>query len=138
MSTRNTTLAVAVLLVAAVTTGCGGAVTTASNTKADGVYAQIAGLPKDQQRAKAEQLAKKEGGTLSLYTSMTADIATPVAKAFEKKYGIKVDVFRGNSETVLQRTLQEEQAGRPGADAVETNFLEMTVLAGKGNFADYT
>ncbi|PTM93159.1 ABC transporter substrate-binding protein [Streptomyces sp. VMFN-G11Ma] len=129
MSTRNTTLAVAVLLVAAVTTGCGGAVTTASNAKASGVYTQIAGLPKDQQRAKAEELAKKEGSTLSLYTSMTADIATPVADAFEKKYGIHVNVFRGNSETVLQRAMQEAQAGKAGADAVETNFLEMTALS---------
>ncbi|MBY8339433.1 extracellular solute-binding protein [Streptomyces spinosirectus] len=129
MSTRNTTLAVAVLLVAAVTTGCGGAVTTASNAKASGVYTQIAGLPKDQQRAKAKELAKKEGSTLSLYTSMTADIATPVADAFEKKYGIHVNVFRGNSETVLQRAMQEAQAGKAGADAVETNFLEMTALS---------
>jgi iron(III) transport system substrate-binding protein len=129
MSTRNTTLAVAVLLVAAVTTGCGGAVTTASNAKASGVYTQIAGLPKDQQRAKAQELAKKEGSTLSLYTSMTADIATPVADAFEKKYGIHVNVFRGNSETVLQRAMQEAQAGKAGADAVETNFLEMTALS---------
>jgi iron(III) transport system substrate-binding protein len=137
MSTRNTTLAVAVLLVAAVTTGCGGAVTTASNTKADGVYAQIAGLPKDQQRAKAEELAKKEGGTLSLYTSMTADIATPVADAFEKKYGIHVSVFRGNSETVLQRAMQEAQAHKSGADAVETNFLEMTALSDNGILADF-
>ncbi|GHG98774.1 ABC transporter substrate-binding protein [Streptomyces lanatus] len=131
MRTRNTTLAVAGLLVATVT-GCGGAIPTASNSKADGVYAQIAKLPKDQQVAKAQELAGKEGKTLSLYTSMTADIATPVAKAFEQKYGIRVSVFRGNSETVLQRALQEGQAGKPGADAVETNFLEMTALSGNG------
>lgn len=137
MSTRNTTLAVAVLLVAAVTTGCGGAVTTASNAKASGVYTQIAGLPKDQQRAKAEELAKKEGSTLSLYTSMTADIATPVADAFQKKYGIHVSVFRGNSETVLQRTMQEAQAGKPGADVVETNFLEMTALSDNNILSDF-
>ncbi|MFE7172350.1 ABC transporter substrate-binding protein [Streptomyces sp. NPDC057616] len=137
MSTRNTTLAVAVLLVAAVTTGCGGAVTTASNAKASGVYTQIAGLPKDQQRAKAEELAKKEGSTLSLYTSMTADIATPVADAFQKKYGIHVSVFRGNSETVLQRAMQEAQAGKAGADVVETNFLEMTALSDNNILSDF-
>jgi iron(III) transport system substrate-binding protein len=137
MSTRNTTLAVAVLLVTAVTTGCGGAVTTASNAKASGVYTQIAGLPKDQQRAKAEELAKKEGSTLSLYTSMTADIATPVADAFQKKYGIHVSVFRGNSETVLQRTMQEAQAGKAGADVVETNFLEMTALSDNNILSDF-
>ncbi|MFD8074988.1 ABC transporter substrate-binding protein [Streptomyces sp. NPDC059718] len=132
MRTRNSTLAVAGLLVAAVTTGCGGAVPGASNSQAESVYSQIAGLPKEQQVAKARELAGKEGRVLSLYTSMTADIATPIGKAFEKKYGIHVSVFRGNSETVLQRTLQEEKANRPGADAVETNFLEMTALADNG------
>ncbi|MEU3984393.1 extracellular solute-binding protein [Streptomyces sp. NPDC026672] len=130
MRTRHTTLALSGLLASALVAGCGGAVTTNSSSggKASDVYQQIADLPKDQQRAKAEELAKKEGRTLSLYTSMTADIATPVAQAFEKKYGIHVSVFRGNSETVLQRTLQEEKAGKPGADVVETNFLEMTAL----------
>jgi len=106
MRARNTTLAVTGVLVAAVTAGCGSPVTTAAPAKADGTYAQIAALPKDQQVAKARELAAKEGKTLSLYTSMTADIATPVAQAFEKKYGIHVSVFRGNSETVLQRTMQ--------------------------------
>ncbi|MET8805871.1 extracellular solute-binding protein [Streptomyces sp. NPDC004546] len=137
MRPRNTTLALAGLLVAAVTTGCGGSVTTASAAKADGTYAQIAALPKDQQVAKAKELAQKEGRTLSLYTSMTADIATPVAQAFEKQYGIHVSVFRGNSETVLQRALQEAQAGKPGADAVETNFAEMAALSDNNLLADF-
>ncbi|MEU6006693.1 extracellular solute-binding protein [Streptomyces sp. NPDC047453] len=137
MRTRSTTLALAGLLVAAVTTGCGGAVTTASNAKADGTYAQIAGLPKDQQVVKAKELAQKEGRTLSLYTSMTADIATPIAQAFEKQYGIRVSVFRGNSETVLQRALQESQAGKAGADTVETNFAEMAALSDNDLLADF-
>jgi iron(III) transport system substrate-binding protein len=125
------------LLVATLTAGCGSAIPGASNDKADAVYSQIAALPKDQQRPKAKELAEKEGGTLSLYTSMTADIATPVANAFEKQYGIHVSVFRGNSETVLQRTMQEGQANRPGADAVETNFLEMTALSDNGFLKDF-
>ncbi|WP_255950667.1 ABC transporter substrate-binding protein [Streptomyces odontomachi] len=137
-TTRNLTFPLCGLLAVTLVAGCGGAPgQRAGSARTDKVYDQLKGLPKSKQLAKAEELAKKEG-SLSVYTSMTADIATPVAKAFEKKYGIKVDVFRGNSETVLQRTLQEEQAGRPGADAVETNFLEMTVLADKGNLADYT
>lgn len=134
MRTRHVTLALSGLLAATLVAGCGGALPNAANgSSADAAtYTQIAGLPKTKQLAKAKELAKKEGNTLSLYTSMTADIATPVAKAFEKEYGIHVSVFRGNSETVLQRTLQEVQAGKPGADAVETNFLEMTVLSDQG------
>jgi iron(III) transport system substrate-binding protein len=137
MRTRNLTLAVSGLLVAALTAGCGGALPSSSSGQADATYAQIAKLPKAQQRAKAKELAKKEGNTLSLYTSMTADIATPIANAFEKATGVHVSVFRGNSETVLQRTMQEEQAKRPGADAVETNFLEMSALSDNGFLADF-
>lgn len=137
-TTRTTTLALAGLLIAATATGCGSAVTTSSaGTKANDFYAQIAGLPKDQQVAKAEAVARQEGNTLSLYTSMTSDVATPVTQAFEKKYGIKVNVFRGTSETVLQRTLQEVQAGKAGADALETNFAELMALADNNFLADF-
>ncbi|MFC7512575.1 ABC transporter substrate-binding protein [Streptomyces thermocarboxydus] len=137
-TTRTTTLALAGLLIAATATGCGSAVTTSSaGTKANDFYAQIAGLPKDQQVAKAEEVARQEGNTLSLYTSMTSDVATPVTQAFEKKYGIKVNVFRGTSETVLQRTLQEVQAGKAGADALETNFAELMALADNKFLADF-
>ncbi|WP_411085126.1 ABC transporter substrate-binding protein [Streptomyces sp. 061-3] len=131
MRTRTFPLAVTGLLVAALTAGCGGAVPGSSDAKADAAYEQIAALPKDKQHAKAMELAKKEGSVLSLYTSMTADIVDPLTKAFEKKTGVHVTVFRGNSETVLQRTMQEVQAGRASADAVETNFLEMDALSKK-------
>jgi iron(III) transport system substrate-binding protein len=124
-------------------TACGGGaadsgqVPAANGGDTKGAYAQIAALPKDQQRAKAEELAKKEG-SLSLYTSMTQDVADAVAKKFQDRFGIKVTVFRGNSETVLQRVLQEAQADRLGADAVETNFLEMETLAKEGDLVDHS
>lgn len=140
MRTRKLVFPLSGLLAATLVAGCGGVPggsPSVGSADFSQVYEEISSLPKDQQRAKAVELAKKEGGTLSLYTSMTADIVQPVADAFRKKYGIKVVTFRGNSETVLQRTLQEEQARKPGADAIETNFLEMTILAGKGVLADY-
>lgn len=89
-----------------------------------------------QARAAAEAAAKKEG-QLSLYTSMTSDVADAISKAFTEQFGIKVNVFRGNSETVLQRALQEGQAGRPGADAIETNFLELETLGKENQLAKY-
>jgi iron(III) transport system substrate-binding protein len=69
---------------------------------------------------------------------MTADVADAVTKAFTAQTGVKVTVFRGNSETVLQRVLQESSARRPGADVVETNFLEMQTLANQKAFTAYT
>ncbi|MGP3945465.1 ABC transporter substrate-binding protein [Streptomyces sp. 6N106] len=139
MRSRTPNFAAAALLSAGALSGCGGALpNAAAGGKENAVYAEIAALPKEKQREKARELAKDEGRTLTLYTSMTADIATPVAKAFERDTGIHVTVFRGNSETVLQRTLQESQARRAGADAVETNFREMVALSDNKLLAKYS
>src|ERR687891_2720031 len=56
--------------------------------------------------------AKKEGKFL-WYTSLTGGPNLEVPKAFEAKYpGIKVDVYRGDSDAIIQRVLQEAQAKR--------------------------
>jgi iron(III) transport system substrate-binding protein len=123
--------------------GCGGGLADAAArpdagpSPAQAVYQQIQSLPKDQQRAEAVELAKHEGG-LALYTSMTDDLAKPVAAHFQQQFGIPVNLFRANSETIVQRTLQEGQAGRPVADVVESDFLEMATLSGEQVFADFT
>jgi iron(III) transport system substrate-binding protein len=109
----------------------------AGSSAAQAVYDQIAALPKDQQRTKAVELAKQEGA-LSLYTSMTEDLAKPVTAAFQKQFEIPVTLFRANSETIVQRTLQESQGARPGGDVVESDFAEMASLSGENVFADYT
>jgi len=112
-----------------------GAGADASTSAAAKVYAGLNGKGSGARDA-AVAAAKKEG-QLSLYTSMTSDVADPVAKAFTKEFGIKVSVFRGASETVLQRALQEGKAGRPGADAIETNFSEMETLGVEHQFGQY-
>lgn len=125
--------------------GCGGgladpgsgAASPAGSSAGQAVYAQIAALPKDQQRAKALELARQEGA-VSLYTSMTDDLAKPVIDAFQQQTGVPVTLFRANSETILQRTLQEGQAGRLGADVIESNFAEMVALGKENVFTDYT
>ena len=71
----------------------------------------------------------------SLYTSNT-DI-DDVVKAFEAKYGLKVDTYRANSETVLQRILQESSAHYQGADLVETNAGELNDLQQQKLLSDY-
>jgi iron(III) transport system substrate-binding protein len=119
-----------------VTSGTGSGGGSAAGSSAEKVYQQLNSLPADQQRAQAIDQAKKEG-TLSLYTSLTEDLVTPVKEGFEKATGVKMTVFRGNSETVLQRIQQETSANRPGNDAVETNFGEMGTLAKQGVLADY-
>src|SRR5262245_39537033 len=45
---------------------------------------------------------------------------TAVGQAFEKKYSVKVDLWRGSSEQILQRAMTEARARRPVADVMET------------------
>lgn len=71
--------------------------------------------------------AKKEG-TLTLYGSAPVDDLKILTDAFEKKYGVKVRLWRGSSENVLQRGVVENRGGRYEADIFETNGPEMEAL----------
>jgi len=71
--------------------------------------------------------AKKEG-ELTLYTSAQTDDIGAVAKAFEAKYGIKVNLWRAGSEKVMQRAVVEARGGRHAVDVIETNGPELEML----------
>lgn len=71
--------------------------------------------------------ARKEG-PLMIYTSAPIDDMTTLTKAFEKKYGLKVKLWRAGSEKVLQRTVTETRAGRFDVDIIETNGPELEAL----------
>src|SRR6185503_19778498 len=68
----------------------------------------------DREKRLAEK-AKQEGA-LTIYTSLAPSEAEPMMRAFEKKYGIKVELWRALSERVLQRAVSEARAGRFTAD----------------------
>lgn len=68
-------------------------------------------------------------GTVSLYTSLAPKESIPLAKAFEKKYGIKVELWRSTSDKVVRRALTEGQAKRHTVDVIETNGPEVEMLA---------
>ena len=72
--------------------------------------------------------ARKEGA-LALYTSMATTESGPLSQAFEKKYGVKVQLWRALSENVLQRALTEARANHRTMDVVETNAPEVEALA---------
>ena len=72
--------------------------------------------------------AKKEGNTLMVYTSAPADDMAAVTAAFEKKHGIKVQVWRASSEKVVQRAVSEARANRHVMDVIETNGPEIEAL----------
>ena len=64
--------------------------------------------------------AKKEGG-LTLYSSATTEDMNEHIQAFEKKYGLKVKFWRGDSEGILRRAVTEARGGRNEFDLIETS-----------------
>src|ERR687895_342593 len=71
-----------------------------------------------------------------VYTSLAPTESGPLAQAFEKKTGIKVELWRAISEKVVQRTLTEARARRFSVDVVETNGPEMEIMAREQIFAE--
>jgi iron(III) transport system substrate-binding protein len=74
--------------------------------------------------------------SLTLYTSLAPTESGPLAQAFEKKTGIKVELWRALSEKVVQRAVTEARARRFAFDVVETNAPEMEMMAREKLFAE--
>jgi len=71
--------------------------------------------------------AKKQREVV-MYTSLNLKDSVPLTEAFEKKTGLKVQLWRAASEKVLQRAITEARAGRYSPDILETNGPEMEAL----------
>lgn len=81
------------------------------------------------------EAAKDEGGKLVVYSSYNDE--PTMAKAFTAKYGIKVDVYQANSESVLQRVQQETTAGKPRNDVLVSPATDMETISGRGILGTY-
>src|SRR6267154_2063565 len=71
--------------------------------------------------------AKKEREVV-VYTSLNLKDSVPIVEVFERKYGVKVRLWRSSSEKVLQRAVAEARAGRFSCDILETNGPEMEAM----------
>jgi iron(III) transport system substrate-binding protein len=91
------------------------------------------GADRDQRVIEA---AKKEKQVV-VYTSLNLKDSVPITQAFEKKYGVKVELWRSSSEKVLQRALTEARAGRFSVDAFELNGPEMEALYREGLLEEF-
>jgi iron(III) transport system substrate-binding protein len=94
-------------------------------------------LPAHAQASRVEQVATYEGpdrdkrliegarqeGEVTVYSSLPVEDNNALIEAFEKKYGIKVKVWRGSSEDILRRTLAEIKGRRFEVDVVVNNGL---------------
>jgi iron(III) transport system substrate-binding protein len=68
------------------------------------------------QTAGPDEAKAKTEGALVYYTSNRTTTAEKHAKGFEKKYGIKVQIFRSGTEKIMAKLEAEAQAGRIQAD----------------------
>ena len=75
--------------------------------------------------------ARREG-TFVLYTSLNTQDSIPLTAAFEKRYGVKTELWRSSSDRVVQRVVAEARAGRFACDVVETNGPEMEACFREG------
>ena len=86
--------------------------------------------------ARLAEKAKQEG-TVVLYTSLAPTESKPLAEAFERKYGLKVELWRALSDKVVQRVVTEAQGKRFTVDVVETNGPEMEMLSREKLLAEF-
>jgi iron(III) transport system substrate-binding protein len=96
------------------------------------VYDELEGLEGEARTQRLIELAEAEDADLSYYTSLNVDESAPVIEAFSDAYDIDVDLYRASSSTVLQRVIQEADAGFAGADAILLNGPEMAALDDEG------
>jgi iron(III) transport system substrate-binding protein len=94
---------------------------------AGSTLAEIASYTGPDRIAKLLAGAKKEG-VVNVYTSETVEDVGALSQAFEAKYGIKLSLWRGSSEDILQRAVVEARGGRFDADAFETGATAMESL----------
>lgn len=104
----------------------------AAQDKNDAVY-RYRGADRE---ARLLEAARKEG-TVVLYTSLAPSESGPLGQAFEKKTGVKVEIFRSISEKVVQRAVTESRGRRHAFDVIETNAPEMEMLAREKLFSEF-
>jgi iron(III) transport system substrate-binding protein len=100
----------------------------AAQVKANATATDVANYSGADRQQKLVEGAKKEG-ELNIYTSAQSDDMGALVQAFEKKYGVKVNMWRSSSEKVLQRAITEARGNRHTMDVAETNGPELEAMA---------
>lgn len=91
----------------------------AATTAAFGVAVLFANAAMAQD--KIDMAKAKEEGRVSWYTSTPVETANKLARMFEAKNGIKVELFRSGGSAILSRFMQELQASRISCDVLTTS-----------------
>ncbi len=70
----------------------------------------------------------RQEGSLTLYSNAPTDDNKALVGPFEKKYGVKVNLYRASSEEIRQRVLNEARARRFEVDFILNNAPAMEAL----------
>jgi iron(III) transport system substrate-binding protein len=89
------------------------------------------------QDTKLIEAAKKEGGRVVAYGSLESTSMDPIAEAFEKKTGIKVEYFRASATKAMDRGLTEMRAGKATFDVMVNNSGAIHVMRKENAFTKY-
>src|SRR5258708_13260720 len=79
----------------------------------------------------------RQVGVLVVYKSLATSESVPLTQAFERKYGVKVELWRSLSDQVGRRALNEAKARRHVVDVIETNAPELEALARERELARF-
>ena len=103
-----------------------------------GVFAIACSVMTGQGFAQAVSVdAAKQDGKVIVYGAQVPQAMKPLHAAFEKKYGITVEYWRGDSTKVSERALTEWRAGKPGFDVVEGNRGVQLIMRDEGLFQKF-
>jgi ABC-type Fe3+ transport system substrate-binding protein len=80
-----------------------------------------------QVSARLVEEAKREG-SVAVYSSMAEKDLRRLVADFERRYGVKVNLWRSGKNRVLQRVVSEARAGRHEVDVVHNPSPEMEAL----------
>jgi iron(III) transport system substrate-binding protein len=89
--------------------------------------AELAAYAGPDRTARLVAGAKKEGA-LMIYSSMIVADMGALMSAFQAKYGVRAQQWRGSSEDIRNRAAQEYAAGRYDADVAETAGPDMEAM----------
>ncbi len=90
-------------------------------------FAELASDDSPSRHQRLVEAARKEG-SLTLYTSNAAETIKLLSADFEKRYGVRVNVWRASSVKVLQRMVAEKKASRWDFDAVSISSPELEAV----------
>src|SRR5712692_7147052 len=92
-------------------------------------FAQVAAakLEGPERQARLLEGAGREG-SVTVYSSMAERDLRRLAAEFERRYSLKVNLWRAGKDKILQRVLAEARAGRREVDVVHNPSPEMEAL----------